>query len=87
MNTFSELFTRKRIILTSRPKGMSFEKYKAALRNQKEWLRNRRKGFLVYKAVEIYEQTFENAKGEKTKQQLRRTFAPFVGDVSTLKPI
>jgi len=87
MSTFSELFARKREIITERPKGMSFEQYKTALREQKEWLQNRRKGFLVYKAVEVYMQEFKDAKGIKQKQQMRKTFAPFVGDVSKLKPI
>lgn len=80
-------YSRNFEILNARPEKMSFKDYKNHLKVQKAYIRNRKKGFLVYKAAEIYETEFMNQKGEKHKEKMYRTFSPFVGVVAKLRPI
>lgn len=61
-------------ILTNRPKNMSFEDYKAHMRNQSKWIKQRLKP-LVYYVSWI---TRQNEKGEFLGFA---TSQPFVGSV------
>lgn len=40
-------------LLTSRPKGMSYEDYREARKYQNQWLKQRLKGFICYIASEL----------------------------------
>lgn len=75
-------FARDFKIINARPEGMSFEAYREHLKAQNEWIKNRKKGFLVYLASEI------RTIGEgKNAMQTSRKYQPFVGVASKLKPI
>lgn len=65
-------------ILTARPASMDFETYKSHMREQKKWIKERLRGFLVYKSSEII---------TIGKVQTMRKYAPFVGCASSLKPL
>lgn len=80
-------YSRNFPILNERPENMSFREYKNHLKKQKAWIKERKKGFLVYKAAEIFEMNLENKDGSKTKEKMHRTFPPFRGVVANLKPI
>lgn len=66
-------------ILNQRPENMSFEDYKAHLRNQKEYIKNKASGSLVYKS-------WETIKASDTAYSFRK-YRPFVGRVKTLKTL
>lgn len=57
-------------ILNGRPKGMSYEQYRIERSHQKNRLKERLKGFLVYKACEVVKV------GEK---EFLRRYSPCVG--------
>lgn len=76
-----ELPTFSGQILTARPDGMSFKEYKEQLKAQKQWIKERKKGFLVYRSSVVL--TDPN---DKTKKRIQ-TFHPFEGVASSLKPV
>jgi hypothetical protein len=80
-------FKRKFEILCARPEGMSFKAYQEHLKEQAAWLKNRKKGFLVYVSSEIINKEMEDNKGYKKTEKWRRTHKPFVGSVTNLKPV
>lgn len=82
-------------LLTSRPKGMSYEDYKESLKAQSKWLKQRLQGFICYVASELVvvdKNGVQRLFNPKTDSQLR-TFArknptPFVGSARyDLKPL
>lgn len=68
-------------ILTARPEGMSFEDYKRHLKAQKQWIKQRKQGFLVYRSSVILTDP------DDRKIKRKQTFHPFVGVASSLKPV
>lgn len=83
-------FKRSFQILTKRPENMSFEAYKQHLAKQRHWLKERKKGFLVYIAAEIIKKEVSK-KGTNEKETVyeRLTYMPFVGSAKTdlVKPV
>lgn len=68
-------------IINERPDTMSFESYRDYLKQQKQWIRFRKKGLLYYVASEIVYFTDELAQG----LGYTRTHPPFVGDTRNLQ--
>lgn len=82
-------------LLTSRPKGMSYENYKKSRTAQNKWLKQRLQGFTCYVASELIvidKNGVQRLFNPKTDSQLR-TFVrknptPFVGSARyDLKPL
>lgn len=82
-------------LLTSRPKGMSYEDYKESRKAQNKWLKQRLQGFICYVASELVvidKDGIQRLFNPKTDNQLR-TFVrknptPFVGSARyDLKPL
>lgn len=69
---------------------MSFEAYKQHLIKQRHWLKERKKGFLVYISAEIIKKEISK-KGSDEKETIyeRLTYMPFVGSAKTdlVKPV
>lgn len=62
-------------ILTARPKGMSFQKYRHKLDMQRSKLKARKQsGFLCYKAIEVFEHEVGGVKVQQAKK-----YPPCVG--------
>lgn len=83
-------FKRSFQILTKRPENMSFEAYKQHLAKQRHWLKERKKGFLVYISAEIIKKEVSKKNtDEKETVYERLTYMPFVGSAKTdlVKPI
>jgi len=72
-------FNREVKIITARPADMSFTDYRIYLVKQREWLKRRKAGFLVYKSIEWFDREVENKHGKKEKTKVARHFPPFVG--------
>ena len=82
-------------ILTSRPKGMSYDNYKESRTAQNKWVKKRLQGFICYVASELVvidKNGVQRLFNPKTDSQLR-TFVrknptPFVGSARyDLKPL
>ena len=64
-------------ILTKRPDDMSFVDYRNHLKEQKAWVKNKKKGELYYLSAQIF-----YAPEDKNKLfGLRETYPPFRGSV------
>jgi len=83
-------------LLTSRPKGMSYEDYREARKYQNQWLKQRLKGFICYVASELVtvdkitgvSRLFDHRKDDINKALMRRNPTPFVGSARyDLKPL
>ena len=66
-------------IITGRPKGMSFEEYKEKRSHSNAQLKERLRGFLCYLSVQITD--------GKDGQIMRKSYRPFIGQASKLKPL
>jgi hypothetical protein len=84
-------------IITARPKGWSYKKYKEHLKHQNDWIKERlRRGFLCYKAAEIVsvpkdptQKPDENGKiKDEDIVKMYKTYPPFTGSARyDLKPL
>lgn len=88
--------TRNVQLLTSRPKGMSYEDYREARKYQNQWLKQRLKGFICYVASELVtvdkitgaSRLFDHRQDDINKALMRRNPTPFVGSARyDLKPL
>jgi tRNA G10 N-methylase Trm11 len=70
-------------LITYRPQGMSYDKYRQELTKQNKQIKNYLRGRLVYLAAEIYEEKTDEGK----YRTMKRTFRPFVGSTKYLKAI
>lgn len=83
-------------LLTSRPKGMSYEDYREARKYQNQWLKQRFKGFICYIASELVtvdkitgaSRLFNHRQDDINKALMRKNPTPFVGSARyDLKPL
>lgn len=83
-------------LLTSRPKGMSYEDYREARKYQNQWLKQRLKGFICYIASELVtvdkitgaSRLFNHRQDDINKALMRKNPTPFVGSARyDLKPL
>lgn len=88
--------TRNVQLLTSRPKGMSYEDYREVRKYQNQWLKQRLKGFICYIASELVtvdkitgaSRLFDHRQDDINKALMRRNPTPFVGSARyDLKPL
>lgn len=68
-------------ILNERPEDMSFNDYKAHLKKQSKWIRDKKRGVLCYVATEIVH--FNQFK----EFGYRQTYPPFKGNSENLTKI
>lgn len=82
-------------LLTSRPKGMSYENYKEARTSQNKWLKQRLQGFICYVASELVtidkngtQRLFNSRTDSQLRTFVRKNPTPFVGSARyNLKPL
>lgn len=83
-------------LLTSRPKGMSYEDYRESRKYQNQWLKQRLKGFICYIASELVtvdkitgaSRLFNHRQDDINKALMRKNPTPFVGSARyDLKPL
>ncbi len=82
-------------LLTSRPKGMSYEDYKEYRTAQNKWLKQRLQGFICYVASELVvidknevQRLFNPQTDSQLRTFVRKNPTPFVGSARyDLKPL